>query len=251
MAVGDLWAWDISSGETEAVIPDETVIRAAWAPDGSIAYLLPTETTNELRWRDPSGEDRLVAEDVPHLFSISPDGDEIAFARETRYNLDRHPPGLYVISLETGEERRVADADRAGQGGSDDTISWSPDGNTLIMPVGLQWLLAASDGSASGILTFDESLAGEPWYGYTPNRILWFPDGQRLVAAVETGGPGMPEPVQWWTLVLEPDSGDYRLRLVDALENTGILLGWDVPGESVWIIPTNPPGPPESIALIT
>ncbi|HJS28523.1 MAG TPA: hypothetical protein VJ768_02805 [Anaerolineales bacterium] len=249
MAVGDLWVWDITSGETRAIIPEETVIRASWAPDGSIAYIQATESTNELRWRSPTGEDRLIAEDVPHLFSISPSGEEIAFSRESHYNLDRHTPGLYVVSLDTGEERRIAGADRAGQGSSEDTIAWSPDGNSLIMPVSQDWLLASADGSASGMLSFDESLAGEPWFEYHPNRLLWFPTGERLVAAIETGGPGLPEPVQWWTLALELDPSNHRLKLIEAVENTGILLGWDVPGESVWIIPIDAPSLPRSIPL--
>jgi hypothetical protein len=117
------------------------------------------------------------------------------------------------------------------------------------MPVGLEWLLASADGSGSGMISFDESLVKQPWFNYSPNRLLWSPNGKRLVASVETGGPGLPDPVQWWTLLFELDPIERRLMLIEEHPDTGLLLGWATPGESVWIQPFDSSGPPRVLSL--
>ncbi len=247
MAVTDLMVWDLDSGETKPVVPEERVVQAAWGPGGAVAYIYAAEATNELRWRSADGEEKALAGDVPHLFSVAPSGREVAFARESRYDFGGEP-GLYIVELESRKERRVSDADRAGTGG-EDFIRWSPDEAWLLMPVSQQMLLAAADGSSAGILEYDESLAQEPWYERLPSNVLWHPEGDRLVASVETGGPGLPEPVEWLVLIFHLDLANARIRGAERIYDAGLLIGWDVIGGSVWVNRSEAPGTPLSIPL--
>jgi hypothetical protein len=247
MAVTDLMVWNLDSGETQPVVPEEQVVKAAWGPGGAVAYIYAAEATNELRWRPVDGEEKVLAGDVPHLFSVAPSGREVAFARESLYDLGGEP-GLYIVEVESRNERKVSDADRAGTGG-DDYIRWSPDEGWLVMPVSQQLLLAAADGSSAGILQYDESLAQEPWYQRLPTNVLWHPEGDRLVASVETGGPGLPEPVEWLVLIFRLDLSNAQILAAEQIYNDGLLVGWDVIGESLWVNRSEAPGTPLSIPL--
>jgi hypothetical protein len=212
-----------------------------------VVYLLATEATNELRWREPGGEEKLLVVNIPHLISVAPSGREVAFARESRYNLGGEP-GLYIVDVESGEERKLSDADRAGTGGAD-FIRWSPDEAWLVMPVSQQLLLAAADGSFAQVVAYDPSMAEEPWFERLPTNVLWHPQGERLVTSVETGGPGMPDPVEWLVLLIELDLANGRILAGEVAYDGGLLIGWDVPGESVWVNQTQEPGTPLRVPL--
>lgn len=247
LAVTDLMVWDLGTGEARAVVEEERVVNAAWGPGGTLAYIYATEATNELRWSPVEGEEGVLAGDVPHLFSVAPSGREVAFARESRYNLGGEP-GLYIVAVDGGEERKVSDADRAGTGGKD-YIRWSPDEAWLLMPVSQGMLLAASDGSSSGMLQYDDPLSDEPWFDRLPSNVLWHPEGDRLVASVETGGPGLPDPVEWLVLIFRLDLPNARILSAEQVFDAGLLIGWDVIGESIWVNQSEAPGTPLSIPL--
>jgi hypothetical protein len=244
----DLWGFDVETTDIWPVVSDELVIDARWGPDGqSIAYVIATPTTYQLRWRAASGDDRLLAEDVPHTLSVSPDGEWVAFTRESGYEVGG-TPGVYAVSLQSGEEIPLSDTDRGGWGSITDEIVWSWDSEHVLLPVQDQLLRAAADGSSSAFLTIDERFADEPWYLGQFQKMLWLPDGQRFVATVNFGGPGVG-PVGTSTLVLELDALLETVVAAATVTADGGLLGWDVPGESVWINPYETPGPPVSLPL--
>ena len=96
LAVGQLFIVNVATEEVEIVA--DNVVSAGWAPNGlDFAYILATPETYELRWRTAAGEDKLLAVDVPHTLKVSPDGRFVAFTRESWYEVDGTPPGLYVV----------------------------------------------------------------------------------------------------------------------------------------------------------
>ena len=134
--------------------------------------MLATDSTYELRWRGPNGEDTLLASDVAFTFSISPNGDKVAFTRESNYDLPGQP-GLYVVDVASGEEQMLSDVDRAGSGSIEDKPAWSPSGQHVLLPTygttgGPGLLRSALDGSDTVTLQFDPSLAEEEWYQAEP-----------------------------------------------------------------------------------
>jgi len=249
LSVSDLAILDVSTGSVSRLF-DDGVVEAQWAPNGKdFAYILATDTTYELHWRSADGADRLLALDVSFTWSISPDGGRVAFTRESGY-LNPASLGLYVVPASDGMAIRVSSADKSGTGSIDDQPFWSPDGETVLLPL---WsgpetsrlVLARSDGGGEVDLAIDPAYASNWWYTLTIPRFLWHPDGEHLVAlpAVSHDEMGGPSP-----LVL------YRLdRVTNTLTDAAMfgeaatLIAWNVPGESVWVMSAN--GAVESLSL--
>jgi hypothetical protein len=141
----------------------QNIVRAKWLPNGvDFAYILATATTYELRVRFADGTDTLFADDVPHSFTVSPQGDTLAFTRESRYAGLSKAAGLYVVDLTTGVERQISDYDRQGFGGTGEAWlpQWSPDGKSVILNVsgmGMDAVVwAGRDGSFSHHLSHSQ-----------------------------------------------------------------------------------------------
>lgn len=248
MSVTDLWLWDLNSGSIQLLVGEETVIKSKFSHGDALAYIRTRETTNELVWRSIEGLERVLAIDVPYLFSFSPDGSKIAFTRESNYRLGGEP-GLYVVNIENGLEQKISHADRAGAGSSDDEILWSPDGSQMILPINLEWLLVSADGSRTASLRYSPDSDGQPWASYMPNRIQWYPDGSHLLVSVETGGPHNPEPVYWFLQVVAIDQLTGELSVRQVMDDFYLLLGWDLPGRSAWVLPVGEAKPPQVVAI--
>jgi hypothetical protein len=134
LASGPLVLIDFNTDTAATLIP-ERVVSARWASDGQgFAFLLATDETYELTWRDAAGTDHVLATDVPREFTFAPDGSAIAFTRESGYSLAT-APGLYVVDIATGEERMLSDVDRAGTGGSGPGWApiWSPGSESVLL----------------------------------------------------------------------------------------------------------------------
>ena len=238
IAVNDLWLLDVASGETQAIFNDLVVVEADLAPDGEhFAYVLATESTYELHWRDLDGADTLLASDVAFTFSVSPDGDKVAFTRESNYG-PPGVPGLYVVDVATGEEVMIADADRAGTGSIDDKPVWSPASQYVLLPTygnmpapGL--VSAAVDGSGAMMLDFAAELADEAWYQTMLSKPFWIFDTQ-ILAAAAPGSMNLQAGGELSVYLFElNDTAD--TIVAGALISDGTLVGWDVPGESIWV----------------
>ena len=238
IAVGDLWVINMASGQADTLIGDQVVVEAVWAPDGEhFAYVMATDSTYELRWRDLGGEDKLLASDVAFTFSVSPAGDSVAFTRESAYGLPGQP-GLYVVDVASGEERLISDADRAGAGSFYDRPVWSPSGQHIFMPTygttgGPGLLQAAADGSNAVALQFDPALAGESWYQAEPFDPIWVSDTQIIAltslegANVQMGGDA--------SLILYQLNNTLDTIIDGEVIGMGTFAGWHVPGESIWV----------------
>lgn len=242
ISVTDLWLFDLATEEATSIFAEDEIVEALWAPDGEqLAYIRATDESYELRWRTRAtadeAEDRLLAEDVAFTFSVAPDGEQVAFTRESGYGLDVQP-GLYVVDVATGTEERIADVDRAGQGGIDEKPVWSPTGETILLPVnvpavGNRLLRAAVDGSGAVLLEFDPALADEQWYQFVPTNLIWATPTQFLGTAFITTSHG---PMGGDPHVVRYQLNDDLDTIVDgAIVAEGMLLGWAVPGESVWV----------------
>src|SRR5690606_5400940 len=104
----------------------------------------------------------LLAADVAFTFRVSPQGDQVAFTRESNYGLPGEP-GLYVVDVTTAQETMIADADRAGAGSLGDRPEWSPNGQYVLLQTsattgGPGLVRAAVEGGNSVILGFDPAL---------------------------------------------------------------------------------------------
>lgn len=253
-----LFFYDLNTGQNGMLLG--FVTSAAWAPNGeAFAYNLVPNHKSELRWRIGT-EDRLLAPDVTGSFSISPSGEMIAFTRESGYDSypSESPPGLYIVSTETGEEYQISDVDRAGRGGSGPSGAplWSANEESILLKVNednrekLLWV--AADGSFSvdlGTWALENALRNE-----TDDRAgtwcetgFWLLNDNLLVGGIGfCEEPALAPPAMLYlvTYELDPSTGNVgQARLYpNPDENSppgGTQLFWNVPGESVLIITNN------------
>lgn len=244
----DLSLLDVDTGESHILVA-EGVVEAFLAPNGlDIAYILATPETYELHWLAADGSDRILALDLTFNWSIAPSGAAVAFSRESRYDLPIDP-GVYVVSVETGEEVKVSDVDNAGFGGMADAPVWSPDSRELLIAhwAGIdevRLVLAQADGSGEVDLTIDPAYADEWWATVAIPALLWAPDGEHLVGSpAASAEPYGPSPVLYYRL----DRASSSLRDIVLLAEAGTPALWDVPGRSVWIVDSD--GIPQRLTL--
>jgi hypothetical protein len=238
LSVGDLWIYDIASQTDELIFQDENVVEAMWAPDGQgFVYLKATDSTYELRYRSAEGEDWLLTEGAAPVFSISPDGQQVAFTRETGYQVGE--PGLYVVSVSGGEVRKVSSVDRQGAGSIADIPLWSPDSRFILLPVSHvydspRWFLIAADGSLETQLSFSPDVPETfTTQEFTPS--LWLPDSSGFIGNQMQGMMDPPYAQEVDVAELDLDTGvitklnpvDYGARFPSA---------WETPGERLWMV---------------
>jgi hypothetical protein len=235
----DLSIVNLDDGDVETLISAD-IREALWFPDGdAFAYILATDQTFELHRRSFDGLDQILAKEVAFKWSIAPSGQAVAFTRESGYDFDV-APGLYVVDLETGEERMLSDVDLHGWGSVNDQPSWSPDSDEIILsywagPDEPRLIMARADGTMTYDIGLSPELGNEWWATVKAPNIVWHPDGDHLVVAAQ--------------IAYELDGSDalvfYRLdrnrrMLVEGQFITEImdfenLIGWAKPGISVWV----------------
>lgn len=248
VSVSDLSIFDLGSEELSELVPDN-VVEAYWAPDGQqLAYILATDKSYEIHWRDANGVDIPLAADVSFTWSVAPSGRSIAFTRESGYGLQASP-GLFVVSVPEGDIIPLSQADKAGVGSIVDQPIWSPSSAEVVLPVWggptTKTVLARADGSETFDLSVDPSLVDEWWSTESIPRILWMPDEGHLLTMPSVGNAGMggPSPLVLYRL----DRSAHQLTDGRLLAEVMDLIGWDVPGVSLWVI--NETGEPERLKL--
>ena len=135
-----LWIVDAATGAHKNIdlgMPSAYLADAAPSPDGSrIVYSttvgLGTGSDTFLINSDGSGRTHLFhvaggAQSVIGLFAWSPDGKSIAYERLSDSSVPFLPSGLWVMDSQSGQQRRLADAD----GGHGYLPVWSPDSRKI------------------------------------------------------------------------------------------------------------------------
>jgi hypothetical protein len=235
----DLQMIDVATGNVETLVKGLVVVRALWAPNGQdLVYHRATETTYELVWRSASGEERVLAADLPPVFGMAPSGKEVAFTRDSKPPLGG-APGIYVVSLDDGKERQLSNLDPEGG----DRPVWSLDSQYFLLGVKGDLYLFKADGSVSTPVYYDPSLANQPWFRLPPDvtvdkfsppyygPMLWHPDGHHFIGSAWLTEATDPKEVMFYDL----DHSSGRIVSGTVLAEEGILLGWDKVGQSVWI----------------
>jgi dipeptidyl aminopeptidase/acylaminoacyl peptidase len=175
---------------------------------------------------------------VAFTWSIAPSGQAIAFTRESGYGLEI-VPGLYVVDVESGEERLIADVDNHGTGSITDQPYWSPDGRELILshwggPDEPRLVLAMTDGSGAFDLGLDEALVDEWWATIALTDVIWDVNGVHLLtlSSITARDMGGPSPLVYYRL----DRDSHELTDGMLLDEVDAMIGWAVPGSSVWVL---------------
>ncbi len=237
MAVSDLTISNLDTAQIDTLFTDN-IVEALWFPDGeSFAYILATDQTYELHWRSTYGVDRVLARDVTFTWSIAPSGRAVAFTRETGFELDIEP-GLFVVDLDSGEEKLIADVDKQGSGNILDQPYWSPDSQEVILshwggPHEPRLILAMANGSGAFDLSLDEALTDEWWATIALTYILWDVDGNHLLTLADETSSDMDGlcPLVYYRLNRDTRS----LTEGELLAQVPVMIGWAVPGDSVWV----------------
>jgi hypothetical protein len=230
LSASDLWIYDPATKESQLVFDQENIVEALWTPDGgAFVYILGTPETYELRRRSLAGEDILLARDVIPTFSISPSGSQVAFTRESGYNVPG-APGLYIVPAAGGEEQQISTADRQGAGSIGDMPLWSPDEQYIILPVQSEgmiypYVLIKTDGSKTIPLSYAPDVP-QTAQERTITPVLWHPDSQHLLGV---GYPGMV------TFELDLENGQVG-SVQTVFQGAGQPLDWQEPGKTVWVL---------------
>jgi hypothetical protein len=253
LSAGALYMIDLNSNQEAPLLP-ENVVNAAWAPNGTdFGYILANDETYQLVHWTAGASERVLATDVPHTFSYSPDGKLIAFTRESKYNLPSEP-GLFVVNVETGEETRLSSVDRQGAGGIGEPFRpmWAPDSSSVLLLNGAagpyEWIWAAADGSWEHVITADDMTAAvdaaaaafpeEDWCAY-PEIVLF--DGANLVTGASACVPpeqtmGPVTATHLTVLELDPATGAVEATALTPTDAERFyLLAWNVVGESAFV----------------
>ena len=183
--VGEEWPPDLYVkliGGAEPILITHRAFTPAWSPDGrEIAFIRHVEKTGggeeDAVFGIPAlgGPERQLATlgQVEHGLSYSPDGKLLAMANQERAE---ERPGIFLLSLETGEKRRLT-RPSPGTIVGDSRPRFSPDGRTLAF-------VRAREG-------FDDDVYVVPVEGGEPRRVTrgcllvvdfdWAPDGRSLI----------------------------------------------------------------------
>jgi hypothetical protein len=237
-SVSDLWVRDLVSGQDQAIFTEEAIVKALWAPDGqSFLYIRATPETYELHLRSLEGADRLLARDVAWAVSFSPSGRQVAFTRESGYNLN-HVPGIYVLDLSSGQELRLSELDKHGVGSLMDRPVWSPDERFFLLPMygpefPVNLVMVAVDGSGTRPLGLSAEVQQVLQERSLSVYLLWHPDGRHLLAKLE---PGMVANAPAQIVLFELNENlDTLLNLQAVYDGDAFLAGWAEPGRSFWV----------------
>jgi Tol biopolymer transport system component/tRNA A-37 threonylcarbamoyl transferase component Bud32 len=149
--------------------------------DGKGFYLVPALGGAERKLATAYGWSRAGV--LPQAIDWSPDGKTLAVVDKTS---DDEPWAIFLLSVETGEKRRLTQAPAQSTG--DTLVAFSPDGRTLAFartqdPGTGDIYLASVAGGEPVRLTSDEM---------TIHGLGWTPDGANLVFSAERNGGGAP-----------------------------------------------------------
>jgi hypothetical protein len=227
VSVTDFWVHDYHDGESTRWLASN-VGRVVWAPEvndgtrrAALALFDPLLGDFSLAVATAPGEARVVAKHASYAFSWAPDGSRLAFVR-------RFPPsGLYLVSVEDGQEFKLSDFAYQGGGWLFDKPLWIPGHGVIIVADNHDHPLRVVplDGSAEFIPVSSD---GGKVPGPRPDVMLWARDRRQLVISGESGFAQ-----ETWS---HSFSADLRTVEHSAWIAEATLKGWWQPGESVMLL---------------
>lgn len=170
----------------------------AWSPAGDqIAFI----RDGFLYLISPLGGPERKLTKASISLSWSPDGKYIAFSD---WGPDSSPPSIYVVSVATGERRRVTDP-KVGMYGGDRFCAYSPDGKSLAVLRHLTWM-----GEIFVLPLANHVPSGQPRIltngSVIPMGLAWTPDGKEVVYSSNRGGR-----TALWRLSVSPGAEPRRI----------------------------------------
>ena len=226
-SVSDFWVYDYYQAESTLWLASN-VGRVLWAPDthysnrrAAIALYDSHIGDFSLAVATKPGEAKVVAEHASYAFSWAPDGRHLVYVR-------RAPPaGLYLVSAEGGQGRKLSDFAYQDGGWLFDKPLWIPEHGVLIVAEkGDHPLRAVSvDGSEEFIPVVSN---GDKVPGPRPDVMLWARDRRQLVLSGESG---FVEETWVHTFSRDLRTVQSSARLAEAT-----LKGWCQSGESVLVL---------------
>ncbi|MFL6230216.1 MAG: protein kinase domain-containing protein [Pyrinomonadaceae bacterium] len=191
----DIYIKIAGAGEALRLTTDpEREMSPVFSPDGRFIaflrgdgagkgfYLIPALGGAERKLSDFNGWNQNGV--MPQALDWSPDGKTLAIVDKTSAD---EPWGIFLLSVETGERRRLTQAPPQYQG--DTTIAFSPDGSRLAFTreqnsTGDIYLIPTAGGEPMRLTSDEAAIHG----------LAWTPDGASLVFSSERGGGG---PALW------------------------------------------------------
>jgi len=184
----------------------------AWSPDGrSIAFLRDLGGGKAAVLVIPAigGPERRLADNHPWApgwapviegsLEWSPDGKWLATTDKSSL---AEPMGVFLISLETGEKRRLTSPPRLSQGYGDGNAAFSPDGRTLAFSrVSVEERSELCLLALSGDLTAKGGGRCRSLSGQNPYGLVWTPDGREVIFS---SGDWLGRPSLWRVSAFEP-----------------------------------------------
>ena len=226
-SVTDFWVYDYLQDESVLWFASN-VGRVLWAPDvdngnprAALTLFDPVRGDFSLAIATAPGEVLVVAEHSSYAFSWAPDGSRLAYVR-------RAPPvGLYLVSVGSGQPRKLSDFAYQDGGWLLDKPLWILEHGVLMVAENYDHPLRAVplDGSAEFIPV---ALDGGNLPGPRPDVMLWARDSRQLVLSGESG----LAPETW----AHNFSSDLRTVEHSAWLADANLKGWWQPGESVLLL---------------
>ena len=186
-----LWLRHIPTATMKQVVePARTRYQGlCFSPDGDYIYFLRRDESDEAESQLYSasvlgGTPRLIVKDVDSPISFSPGGKYFVFLRE----LHDSPTWDLLLARSDGTIEKPIFKGRTLQ--SDSFVpAWSPDGKTIVIPVGLP-----TPDTIGGFLAVDAETGQDRTFGTSADRTYygpaWMPDGSALIATasqVEAG----------------------------------------------------------------
>ena len=244
--VTSLWVYDYESDTAEMWLADN-VIRAAWSPDGGqVTAAVYNPGTEQIDLVSVSGPDQveLIAECASHLFSWSPEGDQLAYVNVVSWaGVNSSCAGTYIVSFPGGLTGGEPLIERVSDFGSWELLSghptdqpiWAAEQNALIYPDQPFWIVPL-DGSQAFVPATPQ--------GEDPLNIprlfgsLWSAELRQLVGNYDSGLSGQGGV---WIYQLSEDLRSiqeyYRIGEFPQGQNTDItLVSWWNPGESILVL---------------